>query len=86
MTSQPAGPTPISAGRKSRATRAAEKAAQQPPAEQPKPEPVGVKTYPKTFYMPVVNGEPVECEHFKRYGHDNEKAALACARHLAAAK
>jgi hypothetical protein len=56
---------------------------------QPEPGPqktiVGTEPYSKTFYRPVVNGKTIDCEHYLRYGHDNEKAALACARHLAAA-
>jgi hypothetical protein len=54
------------------------------------------ETYPKTFHRPRVRvcvptpdgGEQVEtidrCEHMDRYGHESEKAALACARKIAA--
>jgi hypothetical protein len=51
---------------------------------------VTVTEYPKTFYRPTIDGKPVYCEHdpfeadgktpTSKYGHDSQKAALACAR------
>jgi hypothetical protein len=54
------------------------------------------QTYPKVFFRPQVQiyvpgpdgTEQIEvidhCEHMDRYGHESEKAALACARRIAA--
>ena len=69
-------------GRKPAAT--SKPAVAKPEAAKPKVT-VGTKQYDKPFFLPVVNGKAIECEHAKRYGHDSEKAALACAKKLAAA-
>lgn len=85
---------------KSRASRIADQAerdqGQQPEPEAKPTEPYAVVTtepYPRTFLRPVVkvtlpDGEVVEtvteCEHEAKYGHESEKAALICARHIAA--
>lgn len=70
----------------------------EPEAKPQPPEPyalVDAGTYPKTFYAPQVRicvpgpdgAEQVEviarCEHMDKYGHESEKAALACARRIA---
>jgi hypothetical protein len=73
---------------------------QQPEPEPKPAEPyalVSAETYPRTFYRPVVQiavprpdgkGETVEtitdCEHTAKYGHESERAALTCARRIAA--
>ncbi|HEV2372118.1 MAG TPA: hypothetical protein VGS19_08115 [Streptosporangiaceae bacterium] len=80
--------------RRSRAARAAEqaKADQQVSAvlsETPKPKPtaeVTVETVQVPYFRPSVklpDGKVVVCEH--KYLHENEKAASACGRRIAAA-
>jgi hypothetical protein len=83
--------------RQSRGTRATAKTdatvapingATDKPEPAPKPA-VTVTPYSRTFYRPTIDGNAVECPHDPeagKYGHDSERAALACARSIAAAR